>query len=114
MAIAAGALTACSSGDGSSGTEQTTTTEQQQMVTVTPEAVDQFVAAVRAQNLVPAAMPDEQIRPVVTNVCRLAGTGKPYGDQSAVAADQLNLPPAGSEVDDVMTLVYDIGCPGEH
>ncbi|RZL78265.1 MAG: hypothetical protein EOP32_22350, partial [Rhodococcus sp. (in: high G+C Gram-positive bacteria)] len=88
LAIAAGGLTACSSSD-EKASEPITATAQQQMVTVTPEAVDEFVAAVRAQNLVPAAMPDEQIRPVVTNVCRLAGTGTSYGDQSAVAADQL-------------------------
>ncbi|WP_317762085.1 hypothetical protein [Rhodococcus opacus] len=81
------------------------------MVTVPPEAVDEFVAAVRAQNLVPASMPDDDLQFVVQNTCRRAGLGDSYGDLSSGVADLLSLPPAGEAVDDVMTLVYDIGCP---
>ncbi|ELB89627.1 hypothetical protein Rwratislav_28513 [Rhodococcus wratislaviensis IFP 2016] len=81
------------------------------MVTVAPEAADEFVAAVRAQNLVPASIPDADLKFVVQNTCRRAGLGDSYGDLSGGVADLLSLPPAGDAVDDVMTLVYDIGCP---
>ncbi|MFZ2172918.1 MAG: hypothetical protein WAW17_02570, partial [Rhodococcus sp. (in: high G+C Gram-positive bacteria)] len=110
LAIAAGGLTACSS-DGEQSSGPATTTAQQQMVTVPPESVQRFVAEVRAQGLVPASVSDDEIEFVVQNTCRRAGLGDSYGDLSGGVADLLSLPPAGDAVDDVMTFVYDIGCP---
>jgi hypothetical protein len=89
------------------------TTAAQPMVTVAPDAVQEFVAQVRAQGLAPETVTDDELEFTVTNTCRLAGTGQSYGDLSSGIADTLGLPPGGSAVDDVMTLVYDVGCPDQ-
>ncbi|MDJ0395456.1 DUF732 domain-containing protein [Rhodococcus sp. G-MC3] len=78
------------------------------MVAVPIEAIDDFVAQMRERGF---TQPDQEISFVVTNTCRLAGTGQNYGELSSGVAQLLNLPSGGGDVDDVMSLIFDLGCP---